>query len=110
MNLWNTDCADTSIIRTRSRQELLYPRSQMATAAKAFGLQCIDMVRMPLPSYYTFSDPLFLKVCVNYQEEDVLREECDEARRLGYDGKVRTHLIPSSPISNTFTPSASNPP
>ncbi|KAF8827479.1 hypothetical protein HHX47_DHR4000125 [Lentinula edodes] len=36
-------CADTSIIRTRSRQELLYTRSQIAIAAKAFGLEAIDM-------------------------------------------------------------------
>ncbi|KAF8609711.1 beta subunit of citrate lyase [Ceratobasidium sp. AG-I] len=79
-------CADTSIIRTRSRQELLYPRSQMATAAKAFGLQCIDMV------------------CVNYQEEDVLREECEEARRLGYDGKQAIHPKQVSIIQSTFVP------
>src|SRR5882757_6508565 len=39
------DCADTAIIRTPSRRELLYPRSRIATAAKAFGLKSIDMVR-----------------------------------------------------------------
>lgn len=38
------DCADTSIIRTDSRQELLYTRSQIVVAAKAFGLEAIDMV------------------------------------------------------------------
>lgn len=41
----NPDCADTSIIRTRSRQELLYTRSQIAITAKAFGLGAVDMVR-----------------------------------------------------------------
>lgn len=40
----NTDCADTSIIRTPSRQELLFTRSQIAITAKAFGLDAIDMV------------------------------------------------------------------
>ncbi|KAB5594273.1 Citrate lyase subunit beta-like protein [Ceratobasidium theobromae] len=79
-------CADTSIIRTRSRHELLYPRSQMATAAKAFGLQCFDMV------------------CVNYQDETVLREECEEARRLGYDGKQAIHPNQVSIIQSTFVP------
>ncbi|KAG8725109.1 hypothetical protein FRC09_008452 [Ceratobasidium sp. 395] len=79
-------CADTSIIRTRSREELLYPRSQMATAAKAFGLKCIDMV------------------CVNYKEENILREECEEARRLGYDGKQAIHPNQVQIIQSTFVP------
>ena len=38
------DCADSSVIRTSSRQELLYPRSKIAVVAKAFGLGAIDMV------------------------------------------------------------------
>lgn len=38
------DCADTSIIRTPSRRELLYTRSQIVITAKAFGLEAIDMV------------------------------------------------------------------
>ena len=39
-----TDCADTRIIRTSSRQELLYTRSKIVAAARAFGLDAIDMV------------------------------------------------------------------
>ena len=39
-----TDCADTRIIRTPSRQELLYTRSKIVAAARAFGLDAIDMV------------------------------------------------------------------
>jgi len=39
-----TDCADTRIIRTPSRQELLYTRSKIVAAARAFGLDTIDMV------------------------------------------------------------------
>jgi citrate lyase subunit beta-like protein len=38
-------CANTSVIRTPSRQELLYPRSKIAVTAKAFSLEAIDMVR-----------------------------------------------------------------
>jgi hypothetical protein len=41
--MYATDCADTSIIRTPSRQELLYTRSQIVVAAKTFGLDAIDM-------------------------------------------------------------------
>ena len=42
------DCADTGIIRTKSRQELLYTRSHIVVTAKAFGLSAIDMVRYTL--------------------------------------------------------------
>lgn len=43
------DCADTMIVRTKTRQELLYTRSQIAVTAKAFGLDAIDMVSHPIP-------------------------------------------------------------
>lgn len=59
------------LTRTLSRQELLYPRSRLVTTAKAFGLQAIDLV------------------CVNYNDKEVLREESEEGRRLGFDGKVK---------------------
>lgn len=39
-----TDCADTSVVRTTSKQELLYVRSQIVIMAKAFELEAIDMV------------------------------------------------------------------
>jgi citrate lyase subunit beta-like protein len=44
-------CADTAIIRTSARQELLYPRSKIALAAKAFRLQAIDMARFTYSKY-----------------------------------------------------------
>ncbi|GAB1519432.1 hypothetical protein RhiTH_002498 [Rhizoctonia solani] len=58
----------------------------MATAAKAFGIQCIDMV------------------CVNYKDTSVLRDECEEARRLGYDGKQAIHPNQVEIIQSTFVP------
>lgn len=51
-----------------------------------------------------------MKVCVNYQEEDVLREECEEARRLGYDGKVRPSLLAIIRFTYMLLPTASDPP
>ena len=64
------DCADTSIIRTPSRLELLYTRSQISLAARTFGLEAVDMV------------------CVNYKDAEYLRDECEDGRRLGFNGKV----------------------
>ncbi|KIO31355.1 hypothetical protein M407DRAFT_19732 [Tulasnella calospora MUT 4182] len=80
-------CADTSIIRTRSRTELLYARSHLVNAAKSFGLHAIDMV------------------CVNYKDPDYLREECEDGRRLGFDGKQAIHPNQVQVIQETFVPS-----
>ncbi|KIJ54837.1 hypothetical protein M422DRAFT_24729 [Sphaerobolus stellatus SS14] len=79
-------CADTSIVRTSSRQELLYPRAKIALAAKAFGIQSIDMV------------------CVNYKDTDVLLSECEEGHRLGFNGKQAIHPNQVDIIQRTFVP------
>ncbi|KLO17277.1 citrate lyase beta subunit [Schizopora paradoxa] len=79
-------CADTSIIRTKSRLELLYTRSQVVIAAKAFGLDAIDMV------------------CVNYKDPAYLRDECEDGRRLGFDGKQAIHPSQVDIIHETFMP------
>ncbi|KAJ3715530.1 Pyruvate/Phosphoenolpyruvate kinase-like domain-containing protein [Lentinula raphanica] len=81
-------CADTSILRTRSREELLYTRSQIAIAAKAFGLESIDMV------------------CIHYKDLEYLKEECEDGRRLGFSGKQAIHPAQVDIIQNTFVPTA----
>ncbi|KAH9002665.1 citrate lyase beta subunit [Lactarius hatsudake] len=71
-------CADTS--------ELLYPRSHLSVAARAFGLEAIDMV------------------CVNYKDLDYLRDECTDGRRLGFSGKQAIHPSQVDIIQSTFVP------
>ncbi|KZO94071.1 beta subunit of citrate lyase [Calocera viscosa TUFC12733] len=80
-------CADTGIVRTPARRELLYPRARMATAAKAFGLRAIDMV------------------CVEYKDEEVARAEAQEAKELGYDGKQAIHPSQVGVYNELFAPS-----
>ncbi|KAG1861800.1 Pyruvate/Phosphoenolpyruvate kinase-like domain-containing protein [Suillus subalutaceus] len=79
-------CADTSVVRTPSRLELLYVRSQIAIAAKAFGLDSIDMV------------------CVNYKDLNYLKDECEDGRRLGFNGKQAIHPTQVDIIHSTFVP------
>ncbi|WRT66818.1 uncharacterized protein IL334_003781 [Kwoniella shivajii] len=79
-------CADVGLTRTPSREELLYPRSRLVTTAKAFGLQAIDLV------------------CVNYKDPDVLREESEEGKRLGFDGKQAIHPDQVDIIHRSFSP------
>ncbi|KAJ7288480.1 Pyruvate/Phosphoenolpyruvate kinase-like domain-containing protein [Mycena rebaudengoi] len=81
-------CADTSIIRSPSRRELLYTRSQIVVAAKAFGLDAIDMV------------------CVNYKDLEYLKEECQDGRQLGFTGKQAIHPTQVEIIQSTFVPTA----
>ncbi|KAI0260196.1 citrate lyase beta subunit [Gloeopeniophorella convolvens] len=80
-------CADTSVIRTASRQELLYARSKIAITAKAFGLDAIDM-----------------QVCVNYRDTDYLKDESADGRRLGFSGKQAIHPAQVDVIQSTFVP------
>jgi citrate lyase subunit beta-like protein len=82
------------LIRTPQRNELLYPRSKLVTTAKAFGLQAIDLVCLLhfTPNYQCRSSA-DEQVCVNYKDENALREESEEGRRLGFDGKVRSPRI-----------------
>ncbi|KAK7014094.1 hypothetical protein VNI00_019416 [Paramarasmius palmivorus] len=79
-------CADTSIIRTKTRQELLYTRSQIAIAAKAFGVEAIDMV------------------CIHYKDLEYLKDECQDGRRLGFTGKQAIHPNQVDTIQSTFVP------
>ncbi|TCD64529.1 hypothetical protein EIP91_003996 [Steccherinum ochraceum] len=81
-------CADTSIIRTPSRRELLYTRSQVSVTARAFGLEAIDMV------------------CINYRDPAYLKEECQDGRELGYTGKQAIHPAQVDVIQSTFVPTA----
>ncbi|KAH7885092.1 citrate lyase beta subunit [Phlebopus sp. FC_14] len=79
-------CADTSVVRTTSRQELLFVRSQIVVAAKAFGLGAIDMV------------------CINYKDPAYLKDECEDGRRLGFTGKQAIHPVQVETINSTFVP------
>ncbi|WVQ83310.1 hypothetical protein IAT38_005449 [Cryptococcus sp. DSM 104549] len=79
-------CADVGLTRTPTREELLYPRSKLVTTAKAFGLGAIDLV------------------CVNYKDPQVLAEESEEGRRLGFDGKQAIHPNQVDIIHRSFAP------
>ena len=46
------------------------------------------------------------KVCINYKDQDTLRDECEDARRLGYDGKQAIHPSQVEIIQNAFLPTA----
>lgn len=83
-----TDCADVELTRTAERTELLYPRSRLVTAAKAFGLGAIDLV------------------CTNYKDAEVLRIESEEGRRLGMTGKQAIHPNQVDVIQAAFAPDA----
>ncbi|KAJ1995219.1 hypothetical protein GGI25_002134 [Coemansia spiralis] len=79
-------CADTGIIRTRSRKELYYARSVVSTAAHAYKLQAIDMVTM------------------DFRDMDVLREECTEGAEMGFTGKQVIHPAQVDIVQQHFLP------
>ncbi|KIY44774.1 beta subunit of citrate lyase [Fistulina hepatica ATCC 64428] len=83
-----TDCADTGIARTPSRRGLLYTRSHISIAAKVHGLEAIDMV------------------CVNYKDEEHLKDECLDGRELGFTGKQAIHPSQVDIIQRSFVPTS----
>nr|ODN93694.1 citrate lyase subunit beta-like protein [Cryptococcus depauperatus CBS 7855] len=82
------NCADLGLTRTPTKDELLYPRSKLVTTAKAYGLQAIDLF------------------CVDYKDGDALRNECEQGRILGFDGKATIHPDQVDTIHRSFAPSS----
>ncbi|KAI8926805.1 Pyruvate/Phosphoenolpyruvate kinase-like domain-containing protein [Entophlyctis helioformis] len=80
-------CADTGLLRTPSRQEMLYARQAVVTAACAYNLQAIDLV------------------CVDFQSPEILESECKEGREFGFTGKQAIHPKQIQTIHSTFAPS-----
>ncbi|MEM3086913.1 MAG: CoA ester lyase [Halobacteria archaeon] len=80
--------ADIGARRTPSSFEVLYARSHVALVAGTFRLPSID------------------QVFVNYRDPGGLRREAEEARNLGYRGKLCIHPDQVPVVHSVFTPSA----
>lgn len=80
--------ADIGARRTPSSQEVLYARSHVALVAGTFRIASMD------------------QVYVDYRDLDGLRRECEEARNLGYRGKLCIHPDQVPVVHGAFTPSA----
>ncbi|CAG8506119.1 4895_t:CDS:10 [Ambispora leptoticha] len=79
-------CADLGLIRTSSRKELAYARQVIVTAACAYDLQAIDLV------------------CLDYNDDTILTEECQEGKEMGFVGKQAIHPRQVDIIQQTFLP------
>ncbi|OBZ82215.1 Citrate lyase subunit beta-like protein, mitochondrial [Choanephora cucurbitarum] len=82
-------CADLGLVRTKTREEMLFARQWIVNAAAAYGLQAIDLV------------------CVDYQDSAALEEECEEGRRFGFAGKQAIHPDQIDIIQRKFLPNDS---
>ena len=79
--------ADMNITRTASLTEMLYARQAVATTAKAYGLDAIDLV------------------CTSYKDVAALRAECENGVGMGYTGKQAIHPNQIDTIQELFSPS-----
>ena len=70
-----------------SRESLLYPRSRIAVAAAANGLQAVDV------AYFK-----------DVKDGARAREDALDARALGFTGKVVFHPNQIDPVNDVFTP------
>lgn len=67
--------------------DLSFVRREIALFARRFGLIAID------------------SPCFDIEQPDVVKQECDEVRRLGYVGKIAIHPSQVAIINDCFTPS-----
>jgi citrate lyase subunit beta-like protein len=74
-------CNDLNLIRTSTRNEMMYARQKVVTAAAAHGIQSIDLV------------------CTNFRDDEILHSEAYEGRTFGFTGKQCIH--PKQVILNT---------
>ncbi|KAI7889962.1 Pyruvate/Phosphoenolpyruvate kinase-like domain-containing protein [Mucor mucedo] len=79
-------CADLGLVRSKSRREMLFARQLIVNAAAAYGLQAIDLV------------------CVDFQDDEILAEECKEGKQFGFAGKQAIHPGQIDIIQKAFLP------
>jgi citrate lyase subunit beta/citryl-CoA lyase len=82
-------CLDMGIVRTKSGREIEYARCSISVAAHAFRLEAIDTV---------FAD---------FTDAQGLQHDAEEARRLGFTGKLAIHPKQVDGIHAAFKPNAS---
>lgn len=81
-------CASIGAERSKEANEVMVARQQVVIAAKAFGVQAIDVV------YIDFKDLTGLK------------KQCEDGAKLGFTGKQCIHPDQIEIIHNAFTPSS----
>jgi citrate lyase subunit beta-like protein len=82
---------DMSITRTPSLTEMLFARQSIATAARAYNLpSTIDLVAT---AYRGEAD------------DSALQRECEEGKRMGYNGKQCIHPSQVSTVQKIYSPS-----
>lgn len=79
---------DLHAVRTLSGSEMLYARSQLLMAARQAGVQALDT-------------PFILDI----RDMDALRQDCIQARELGFDGKAAIYPGHIEIINEVFAPS-----
>lgn len=79
--------ASMNITRSDTLTEMTFARQAVVTAARAYGLDSIDLV------------------CTSYKDLDVLKQECESGAAFGYSGKQAIHPSQITTIQNAFSPS-----
>lgn len=80
--------ASMNITRSASLAEMGFARQAVVTAARAYGLDSIDLV------------------CTSYKDLDALEKECHMGASFGYSGKQAIHPNQVDTIQSAFSPNA----
>lgn len=80
--------ADLGGVRTRDNTEVLYARSKVALAGRLNGVATVD------------------QVVIDYRDGDAFRREAEQARAMGFRGKLCIHPAQVAIANAAFVPSA----
>ncbi len=80
--------ADAGLRRSPSNWEVSVPRAMVALAAAAAGIAAVDMIT------------------ADFRDEERTRREAEEARALGYAGKMCLHPAQVAVVNDAFAPTA----
>lgn len=79
-------CSDVGVSRTPGEIELLFARSALVVASKAFRIEAID------------------SPCLDFKDNKKLRDEAQAARNLGFTGKLAIHPDQVGILNEVFSP------
>lgn len=80
--------ADMCGVRTSSNHEVAFARAQVALAARLTEIPMIDMIT------------------ADFTDDERCRRECEQARQIGYGGKLCIHPAQVAIANDAFTPSS----
>lgn len=93
-------------MRTRGLRELLYARSTIVNYGKMTIVYWdLTVYRASTAIAKAYKVPAIDMVCIDFRNNDILQEEAEDGRRMGFTGKQVIHPDQIDLVNKLFSPS-----